>query len=52
VKYRQEQQRVAVGPGNTQFISIRQVAFDAAMLLPVLPPLLLLLLQLMLKATD
>jgi len=28
----QEQQRVAVGPGNAQFISIRQVASDAATL--------------------
>jgi len=28
----QEQQRVAVGPGNGYFISIRQVSFDAATL--------------------
>ena len=25
----QEQQRVAIGPGNAHFISIRQVSFDA-----------------------
>jgi len=29
---KQEQQRVAVGPGNAQFISIRQVSSDAATL--------------------
>jgi len=28
----QEQQRVAVGPGNAHFISIRQVSSDAATL--------------------
>jgi len=28
----QEQQRLAVGPGNVQFISIRHVSSDAAML--------------------
>jgi len=26
----QEQQRVAVGPGNWHFISVRQVSYDAA----------------------
>jgi len=29
---KQEQRRVAVGPGNAQFISIRHVAFDATTL--------------------
>jgi len=28
---KQEQQRVAVGPGNAQLISIRQVASDASL---------------------
>ena len=30
--HQQQQQRVAVGPGNAQFISIRQVSSDAATL--------------------
>jgi len=47
---KQEQQRVAVGPGNAQFISIRQVASDAATLRRCTcgPPLLLLLLMMQL----
>jgi len=40
---KQEQQRVAVGPGNAQFTSVRQVSSDAATLrrCTFSPPLLL-----------
>ena len=49
VFFKQEQQRVAVGPGNARFISVRQVSSDAGTLWRCTcgPPLLLLLLLLL-----